>query len=430
MSYNSRRIMQEFHNHNNTTIKFAASSNIVLSQYITESSNENGEIIIKNKEPGCYNIYLDNNLYLLIIDEKISNDDYICVKEYGKINNTTLLATQRHSAYKSINGKISRINLYKLYKNDSVIETDENNNEIKWFKINNTVNSYVDGIVIGGYSSLTMYYKFPIHASYIFQDSKEIVYPVHAKYISQNNDYLPIVSAKYIYNKISPYSPLELNSINHIDIVSRCGDKINKFPILFKNNIKSLPSGTRDIFIMDSINQKAFIIFNIGRVIFSGAENWKLVYSNAKYATYFLKQEYVHVGEDDTSIICNYFPSVTNSKMLNDNTFYYGISNSNDNNNRGFYVRMPIDLLEDADVASFKKFLRNKFTTQPVVVEYLLHECRYKSVLLDEYHIKQFYPYTEFYIGANMEFAILNKIYGNNESENSSKALQFTLQSI
>ena len=29
-----------------------------------------------------------------------------------------------------------------------------------------------------------------------------------------------------------------------------------------------------------------------------------------------------------------------------------------------------------------------------------------------------------------MEFAILNKIYGNNESENSSKVLQFTLQSV
>ncbi len=77
MSYNSRRIMQEFHNYNNTTIKFAAASNIVLSQYITESSNENGEIIIRNKEPGCYNIYLDNSLYLLIINEDYHNNLYL-----------------------------------------------------------------------------------------------------------------------------------------------------------------------------------------------------------------------------------------------------------------------------------------------------------------------------------------------------------------
>lgn len=430
MSYNSRRIMQEFHNYNNTTIKFAAESNIILSQYITESSNENGEIIIRNKEPGCYNIYLDNSLYLLIINEKIDGANYICVKEYNKINRSTSLINQRHIAYKSINGKISKVGLYKLYKNDSVIETDENNKEIKWFKINNTVNSYIDGIVIGGCSTLILDSKFPIHASYIYQDGKDIVYPVHARYLSQSNNELPIVNAKYIYSNISPYTPLKLNSINHVDIISRCNNKTHKLPILFKNNIKSLPSGVRDVFVLDSINQKAFIIFNIGRVIFSGAEDWKLIYHNNNYATYFLKQEYVHVGEDDNSILCNYFPSVTNSKMLNDNTFYYGISNSNDDDNRGFYIRIPIDLLEEVDVTSFKKFLRNKFTTRPVVVEYLLHDCKYKSVLLDEYHIKQFYPYTEFYLGDNMEFAILNKIYGNNESENSSKVLQFTLQSV
>ena len=78
-------------------------------------------------------------------------------------------------------------------------------------------------------------------------------------------------------------------------------NKIHKLPILFKNNIKSLPSGVRDVFVLDSINQKAFIIFNIGRVIFSGAEDWKLIYHNNNYATYFLKQEYVHVVEDDNS---------------------------------------------------------------------------------------------------------------------------------
>ena len=73
---------------------------------------------------------------------------------------------------------------------------------------------------------------------------------------------------------------------------------------------------------------------------------------------------------------------------------------------------MPKDLISDKNdpIESFKDYIREAFKTNPIIVEYLLKNEKYKSVLLDEYCIKQFYPYTDLSISYPTKVICLSRV--------------------
>lgn len=394
MSHNSRRITQQFHNNNHTKIDLLAFTNTTNMNYINEAIGLKDSKKLQNLNPGVYCTLIGDIYYIFLLMDTISGDDYLLLN--------------RTNSYVCINGKRNRVLLYKymkrgtdinepidgtasnsllestlqspLYDRDivnyknSIIAIDPNlsmkditgtilqftlqgsftdNSTFDYYRLNTTVNTIFDGIILDGYTMIGSYVR-------------------------------------------SPYYPTTLNSISSFNIRTMNGDRSYDLKINLKNNIKRLPSGVSDSFIMDSYTKRAFIIFRVGRLVLTGNENWQIKYKTDNYTVFFLKYDTVSIGEDDTSIFCNYFDTITNTDMIYDKEIPHGISNSNDNNNRGIYIRMPNDLLENKKdmLESFRQFLKNAFKSSPVIIEYLLNKERYKSVLLDEYCIKQFYPYT------------------------------------
>lgn len=348
----NKQLLTEIHKNNHVTLE-----NIVFSNANYQILNYKApQTIFTNLMPGIYLIVIDKLSYLFNLQDALTGDDKLVV------NNI-------YDAYTNIDGEINKINIYR-YAGKAEYENG-------FYNLPNTVNYYISKIALDGYTKL------------VLPDG-----------ISEQ----------------SPYNPAELLSIGSINIITKGNDEDQQdnFVINLKNNIKKLPCGISDLFVMDYENIFAYIIFRIGRMIITGNENWELVNHNDKYSIFFYKYDIMAAGEDNSTITCNYFPSITYNAMMNDSTKQYAISNSNDASNRGIYIRIPVDIVEP-DIIEFKKYLRSKFTSDnPIIVEYLLNETKYKSVLLDEYTIKTYFNKTLLSVGYDTTMTCFVKVLGNN----------------
>ena len=95
--------------------------------------------------------------------------------------------------------------------------------------------------------------------------------------------------------------------------------------------------------------------------------------------------------------------------MIKTANSYNGIATSYGSYGNGFLLKISTDIVP-ADLEELKRFLTHRLLSDnPVIVEYPLASFRYKSVLLDEYHIKTFYPSTIFSIDGNYDISYFYK---------------------
>lgn len=359
-----RQLLTEIHKQNHTRIvnkeyrtkKFVDYHILPFDNSLRKTSGNT----YHNLDAGFYFIVIDIRNYFFILDDAISgNDDKLVIWDFNK-------------AFTYINGVKKFITLHVTvpYYPINII----NGNTL----LDNVVNAPFNNMVFGGRTDIT--------------------YPGNIDYIT-------------------PYNPSELESIKEITIhtENHDGSKTDNLQINLKNNIKRLPNGIMDLFAIDSLNCRAFIIFKIGRLILTGNEDWVVTDDGfgKDYCEYFLQNDIVATGVDDKSLLCNYFPTVTYTEFTTNTNNKYCIAMSNDSHNTGFYLRVPKDIVEpDKDGDNLRSYFRECLMKKPIIIEFLLKNHRYKSVLLDEYHVKAFYPKTYVHINHDLYTYIGVKGFG------------------
>jgi microcystin-dependent protein len=134
-------------------------------------------------------------------------------------------------------------------------------------------------------------------------------------------------------------------------------------------------------------------------MIITGFENWvpveELYVSGTNgYSVYFMNTDYPQIGNNTTDVMCNYFPTITYEDMFTKGGLSYAISNSNDMNNNGFYVRVP-NTIADNDIDIFKHWLVQSCGNNAIIVEYHLKKYDWTEISLDKYDLITYYGGTK-----------------------------------
>lgn len=275
---------------------------------------------------------------------------------------------------KKIEDNANTMSAKYIYDNDNQCMVYVSNNKISTYSdiigdkentITNSVNHYIDQIVVQGSTSLS--------------------YAEGTNYQSLDN-------------------PAELVSCNGINIITANEDwsKNDFLNLDFKNNIKSLPSGITDVFVLNANSCNAYCILNIGRLIITGNEKWIIDedLSTDKYTVFFYEFDVATITDNDVSLNCNYFPTTIYSSFVNKTITKECIALGGDETHNGFLIAIPVNKIS-ADIEAFRGLMNELFMKNPVIIEYLLKNTKYKEVLLDEYHVKTFFPNTIVDLGIN-----------------------------
>lgn len=403
-----------------------------------------GNNIFSGLKPGIYSIDIDNERYYF--------DLYVEVP-----SNSNLYIISPHLAYAIIDNKKYMFNLYKqtVILNSGLIE----------FVLPGTVNDNLDMIIIDGKTSVytashtdfvNTYATIPINGvipsyeeqeawsgtladmlvdnivwrnltlsdsnviddEYNIDDKPWIVQSISLIGISTSREkqleYLAIIPI----NGVIPTSIQQAADTRTLDELEDENviwsgiallDGLNYLEILLKNNIKALPDGTKDTFILNAEQQRHHLIYRVGRRVFTGNEPWSVCteYSNDKCYVLFTPEPNLKDNNSKTNIMCSHFDIDRSSIILNPNKYDCGMcSGDTAEYGRGFYIKVEKEFFPDTTIDKIQWFcallLEQLKTEHPVVVEYALLTYRYRTVLIDEYHAKTYYPKT---------FVKLNALY-------------------
>lgn len=330
-----------------------------------------------NLRPGLYSIIINSISYFFILDEETELNDKLYIHNiynayviHNNIKKNIIIYAQSNNItepvkYYTIDAKSSGLTYDEQSKllsaNNAIYDSSSKlimlngtASVVSLYEIKNTVESFLDGIIVEG---------------------------------------------ETIYNTKNIDNPCDLQSINSIIINTYNGPESDELKILLKNPIKRLPCGICDLFFMDSIYCNAFTIHNIGRTILSGSEPWEILndYCNSDYNVFFYNCSNIAIGTNKDFINCCSLNSVAFNNLASSGT---SICMGNSESSRGIYIKIQKQYAQD--LQEFKNFLRKQILNyKPFIVEYLLDKPIYKSVLLDEYHVKTFFKNTNIKINAN-----------------------------
>ena len=344
-------LTHQIHNMNHTqTRKVAVISNAHnIDNNIINTLETNESNTFRNLNAGIYKININGKTYVFNLYYTLMIIDYLRIESVDK-------------AYCSHNMKRYPIKLYELI---GYVDT----NKSFEYELNKTINSYVDVLIIDGITTVS--------GTPSIGNPAEIVSISTVKFNTSNED----------------------------------ESKKEELKIYLKNNIKSLPNGVKDLFVLDSDLQNHHIIHRIGRTLFSGNEDWKLLenLSNSRFSVFFCPNDNARLENTSNNINCSHFPCVNGSTLINQSTGYDCISTGYGEYGNGFLVKISTNYVEQ-DVDKFKVWLNERFLSdKPIVVEYALENYRYKTILLDEYHIKTFYPFTKLSVSGDHNISYFYK---------------------
>lgn len=208
--------------------------------------------------------------------------------------------------------------------------------------------------------------------------------------------------------------PIDINRIENLDFKSTGVNDENTLSFPLKYHLGKLPNGTHDILIINSEQMVCHVIMRTAKEILSAGLDWNLIadVSNERYYVFFA--EYNNVKRSDTAdgLRCTHFNPVSIETLLNSNGNYIAVSNDNFPN--GICIKIDSEVLDihgDKNVTTeFKKWLASKATgDNPLYIEYETNNVKFHQILLDEYHIKSYYPETTITLENNYDFSIFYK---------------------
>lgn len=314
-------------NHSQILRSCTLNSNNIGKSIINLAYNSSG--IYTNLNPGIYRITINNVQYCFDLYIPIKGDSILYIKNI-------------YNAYAAVLTNIYPIILYKVLSSNS-----DNIN-----KLNNTINDYIDMIVMDGITEI------------------------------QTDEYNITDNLK------------KLVSISNISIKTS-SKQIN---IELKEDIKSLPNNICDTLILNAELYNYHLILRVGKKYFTGEENWQYIKSGEHSHLFFLEDSSIKFENSNNNMISSHFSTNYYTTIIsNDFNYDNGIATSHDNTySNGIFVRVPKDLIDSYyKEESFKKWISNQLLAKrPFIIEYPLSNYIYKTYLLDEYHIYTTYPTT------------------------------------
>lgn len=396
-------------NYTHTTRVCNINNNHLANGYGINELKMNSNGIFSDLNPGLYCIEIDGIVYYFDLYIPVDFEDTLCIK-----NPFNVYATFGYKKYPIL--------LYKM------VDNNDNNN----VSINNTVNDAFDMIVINGKTSTipSNYYNiqnlFAIKPNNnTFLSTRQLL---NSKYnmdeISSSNTIINNIACTnedYYGESTSSNKPCDIRSISGFKIITSkesINDEDNYLDIYLKNNVKSLPNGIKDTFILNSELQEHHIVYRIGRKVFTGNEDWKFIEDNSTddYYLYWLSDNNVLSEDSDNNLNCTHFENIQSSKLFEKDINKMGISTGfGDIFTNGFFIRVQKDIMEpdpnDKEV-TFKNWLRHQIESGiPLIVEYPLNSFKYKTVLIDEYHINTYFNKTNIKINNDYDVSYFYKIY-------------------
>lgn len=438
----SKVITQLIHQTNHTRFNKLAvlSSNNIDEQSIISISYRNDNIYHLNI--GVYKIEINNinyifHLYIPTID-----------------NDSTLYIKSPTNAYVEIHNKKFNILLYKVLgtQNTNIESLDYTlNNYIDLI----IVNGYSDSIVVDSLALEDLGFYYPINENYqilsynptldqmsedsIILNNFDFIHIIPTNISPSQNDNIFLLSETssimnedtneslrsvdiYSQNNLdenynyidnidfieSNNSPINVENSNNVRIIKSI-DKIeletynenknNSIVLELKKYIKSLPNSIHDTLIINAEQQICQTIHRISKKIFLGNDNWNYVSSNNKTVLFSLSDNNIK-QEDSNSIYynmrCSHFVCNKCNILIDEDYKVTGISSMCGNYGNGIFVRVPIEIIDmDDKINSFNNWIRDElYNGRMFIIEYELSQPIYKTYLLDEYHVKTFYPIT------------------------------------
>ena len=185
--------------------------------------------------------------------------------------------------------------------------------------------------------------------------------------------------------------------------------------IILKNNIKSLPNGLKDTFILNAEQQQNHIIYRIGRRVFTGAEDWVHLEdrSNDNYHLFFLAYDNVKLENSANNLSCSHLLPKQGSYLATKSVNEEGIATGYGSFGKGFLLRVSKSTIgyDREDMTKpLQDWLFNELVSEhPFMVEYALEQYIYKTVLLDEYRVKTYFPNTFVTLSGNYDVSYFYK---------------------
>lgn len=410
-------LLQIIHNNNHTQTTRVCSIN---SKHLTQENSIirlESNTIFNNLKPGIYSIIINEIEYIFDLYMPISGD------------REKLIIENPNRAYIKIDTKKFFINLY------TKVEEITSNDII----LNNTINNYIEMIVINGKTIQTQINSTSIQeqiavipnngilpsSTYQEDDSSTIDELRENNTIISGLDYEKSISSgieeetpetqgtyndKYDYSKsiddtylLQSISKFTISTSNEPLTESNC----IKLEIFLKNNIKSLPNGIKDTFILNSEQCQNHIIYRVGRLILSGNEDWQFISASNRLWLFWLPYKFIKLEDSNTNIICSHLDNVKASVLVDETCNKSGIGSGYEENNNGFFIRIPsMECDEDENPTTrFRKWLSNELKKGiPFTIEYELQNYIYNTVLIDEYHVKSYFPKT--YVKLNNSYDV------------------------
>lgn len=412
-----RLITQMIHQMNHTRINRSCIINYYNAEYYS--------ILFVSPEFDNYEFHLPIGVYCVNIDNTYYVfHNYISSENY----NITLYIKSPTNAYiEMYNGITDTIEKYKIF----LYECDDNWEYQTIESLPRSVNNYISLLVVNGQSYVE------IADDYCLDDDNEDLSFVYPK---DDQQILPIISImdqdadvslrqvdvdsidnieenyNFIYNlDFTEYSSEYVNedeiqvdkvirSLTNIVITTSDSNNENSQQTIIelKHPIRSLPNRCCDTLIIDGEQEICNLIYKVGKKVCIGNDNWIYVSHNDQSVLFKLYDDTVSLSNGYNqygyNMRCSHFIFRERSTLIANDYKISGISNmdTNDDGNGGFYLRVPLKIIDLNDkVNSLNRWILNElYNKKYFVIEYELQYPIYKKFLIDNYHIKTFYPET------------------------------------
>lgn len=258
----------------------------------------------------------------------------------------------------------------------------------------------------------TPYYITPYEVS----STESITSSFDIESVNDNIDMIMIAGESNYIGTPSLETPGKINRLTSINIKTESDSDSDTLTIPFKHTLGRLPNGARDYIVINSDKLIAHDIINTSKEILSGGLDWQYEEScsTSEYYVFFAKYSNVKSNNTAGSIRCSHFESVSCSDLLNKSTKKNCIATSYDSYENGIWIKIAASVLDihgDKDFGNEMKMwiLSKAASDNPIYIEYEIANPSHNTILIDEYHVKTWYPNTKITIDNNYGFSIFYK---------------------
>ena len=276
-----------------------------------------------------------------------------------------------------------------------------------------------DYLLIKNKDCITVYMAgstpYPIVA-YKINYIKNITHSCDIETINNSIDSIMVGGKTNYIGSPSLNNPAKIYNIFNLNIKTESNSDSDTLNIPLKHDLGMLPNGARDAIIINTDQLIAHNIINTSLEVLSGGLNWQYRkdYSTSDYYVFFAKYDNVKLNDTPNSIRCSHFESESCSNLLNGITKKNCIATSYSSYGNGIWIKIAASVLDIHGDKNYgdemaKWILNQAVSDNPIYIQYETTNTIYKTTLIDEYHIKTWYPNTTITLNDNYGFSVFYK---------------------